>query len=80
MSAQSSEFVVRIPQEPHKIYNLMRFSKALNVDVKTWNKNSVRLERESSSGQREVKVADEELEPRFGAGRSVSALSRSASS
>lgn len=57
----SLPLLMSVVREADKTYNLMRFSKALNVDVKSWTKNSVRLERESSSGLRDVKTADEDL-------------------
>lgn len=53
--------VITVLREANKTYNVMRFSKALNVDVKTWTRNSVRLERESSL-RSDVKVADGEAE------------------
>lgn len=58
LSAADADVVLR---EANKTYNVMRFSKALNVDVKTWTRHSVRLERESSL-RSDVKVADGDTE------------------
>lgn len=64
-------------RETGKTYNVMKFSKALNVDVKSWTKASnIRLEREgrdSAASAAAIKLlagdgAEASGVPRFGAG------------
>ncbi|XP_076042736.1 transcription factor IIFalpha isoform X2 [Oratosquilla oratoria] len=59
----TKEYVVRVPKNSRRKYNMMRFHSALAVDFKSWS--HVKMERENN--MKEFKTQDDEM-PKFGAG------------